>query len=131
MTWRSIFAAVALLAAISLSGAAFAGANDYVFEPVKAEMKKGDDVVVSVRLKHKPTGKPVTDAVIVQTRIDMSPDAMGEMASPLTPVPSNEPGVYSFKTDLSMQGRWLLSIAAKVQGEPETVMGKITFRATR
>jgi YtkA-like len=131
MTWRSIFAAVALLAAISLSGAAFAGANDYVFEPMKAEVKKGDDVVVSVRLKHKATGKPVTDAVIVQTRIDMSPDAMGEMASPVTPVPSNEPGVYSFKTDLSMQGRWLLSIAAKVQGEPETVVGKITFRATR
>jgi YtkA-like len=131
MTWRSIFAAAALLAAISLSGNAFAGANDYVFEPVKAEVKKGDDVVVSVRLKHKATGKPVTDAVIVQTRIDMSPDAMGEMASPLTPVPSNEPGVYSFKTDLSMQGRWLLSIAAKVQGEPETVVGKITFRATR
>ena len=70
-----------------------------------------------VRLKHKATGKPVTDAVIAQTRIDMSPDAMAEMASPLTPVPSNEPGVYSFKTDLSMQGRWLLSIAAKVQGE--------------
>ena len=52
MTWRSIFAAVALLAAISLSGAAFGGANDYVFEPMKAEVKKGDDVVVSVRLKH-------------------------------------------------------------------------------
>jgi hypothetical protein len=131
MTRRSIFAAAAVLAAISLSGSAFAGANDYVFEPVKAEVKKGDDVVVSVRLKHKATGKPVTDAVIVQTRIDMSPDAMGEMASPLTAVPSNEPGVYSFKTDLSMQGRWLLSIAAKVQGEPETVVGKITFRATR
>jgi YtkA-like len=131
MTRRSIFAAAALLAPISLSGSAFAGANDYVFEPVKAEVKKGDDVIVSVRLKHKATGKPVTDAVIVQTRIDMSPDAMGEMASPLTAVPSNEPGVYSFKTDLSMQGRWLLSIAAKVQGEAETVVGKITFRATR
>jgi len=25
----------------------------------------------------------------------------------------------------------LLSIAAKVQGEPETVIGKVTFRATR
>jgi hypothetical protein len=131
MTWRSIFAAAALLAAINPTGAAFAGANDYVFEPVKAEVKKGDDVVVSVRLKHKATGKPVTDAVIAQTRIDMSPDAMGEMASPLTALPSNEPGVYSFKTDLLMQGRWLLSIAAKVQGEPETVVGKITFRATR
>jgi hypothetical protein len=131
MTWRSTFAAAAFLAATSVSGTTFAGANDYVFEPVKAEIKKGDDVVVSVRLKHKATGKPVTEAVIVQTRIDMSPDAMGEMASPLTAVPSNEPGVYSFKTDLSMQGRWLLSIAAKVQGEPETVVGKITFRATR
>jgi YtkA-like protein len=131
MTWRSTIGVAAFLIAISLSGTAFAGANDYVFEPVKAEVKKGDDVVVSVRLKHKATGKPVTDAVIVQTRIDMSPDAMGEMASRLTAVPSNEPGVYSFKTDLSMQGRWLLSIAAKVQGEPETVVGKITFRATR
>ena len=118
MTWRSTIGVAAFLVAISLSGTAFAGANDYVFEPVKAEVKKGDDVVVSVRLKHKATGKPVTDAVIVQTRMDMSPDAMGEMASPLTPVPSNEPGVFSFKTDLSMQGRWLLSVAAKVQGEP-------------
>ena len=76
-------------------------------------------------------GKPVTDAIIVQTRMDMSPDAMAEMASPITQVPSAEPGVFSFKTDLSMQGRWLLSIAAKVQGEPETVIGKITFRASR
>jgi hypothetical protein len=131
MIRKLVLAGIAVAIAVSLSVTAFAGANDYVFEPVKAEIKKGDDVVVSVRLKHKATGRPVTDAVIVQTRIDMSPDAMGEMASPLTPVPSNEPGVYSFKTDLSMQGRWLLSIAAKVQGEPETVVGKITFRAIR
>jgi hypothetical protein len=73
MTWRSTIGVAAFLVAISLSGTAFAGANDYVFEPVKAEVKKGDDVVVSVRLKHKATGKPVADAVIVQTRIDMSP----------------------------------------------------------
>jgi hypothetical protein len=131
MNRRLLFASIAFATAVNLAGHAFAGANDYVFEPMKAEVRKGDDVVVSVRLKHKATGKPVTDAVIMQTRIDMSPDAMAEMASPLTPVPSNEPGVYSFKTDLSMQGRWLLSIAAKVQGEPETVVGKITFRPTR
>jgi hypothetical protein len=131
MKAKLFFTTVALATALNLTGSAFAGANDYVFEPVKAEVKKGDDVVVSVRLKHKGTGKPVNDAVIVQTRIDMGPDGMGEMASPLAPVPSDEPGVYSFKTDLSMQGRWLLSIAAKVQGEPETVVGKITFRATR
>jgi hypothetical protein len=131
MSRKFVSAGVAIALAVSVTGAALAGANDYVFEPVKAGVKKGDDVVVSVRLKHKATGKPVSDAVIVQTRIDMSPDAMGEMASPLTPVPSNETGVYAFKTDLSMVGRWLLSIAAKVQGEPETVIGKVTFRATR
>ena len=76
------------------------------------------------------SGKPVTDAVIVQTRIDMSPDAMGEMASPLVAVPSNEPGVYSFKTDLD--GRPVApEHRGQGQGEAETVVGKITFSATR
>ena len=128
---REFIFAAAFAATIGIAGPAFAGAADYVFEPEKAEIKKGDDVVVAVRLKHKTSGKPVTDAVIVQTRIDMAPDGMGEMASPLTPAPSAEPGVYAFKTELSMAGRWLLSIAAKVQGEPETVIGKVTFQATR
>jgi hypothetical protein len=131
MNRKFVLASAAFAVAVSLAGNALAGANDYAFEPVKAEVKKGDDVVVSVLLKHKASGKPVADAVIVQTRIDMGPDGMGEMASPLTPVPSSEPGVYAFKTDLSMAGRWLLSIAAKVQGEPETVVGKITFRAVK
>src|SRR6266849_3594110 len=131
MTWTTTLAATVFAAALGLAAAALAGANDYVFEPVKAEVKKGDDVVVAVRLKHKATGKPVTDAVIAQTRIDMGPEGMAEMASPLTPVSSTEPGVYAFKTELSMPGRWLLSIAAKVQGEPETGVGKITSQASR
>jgi hypothetical protein len=131
MIRKFVLAGAVIAVAASLAGAAFAGANDYAFEPVQADVKKGDDVIISVRLKHKATGKPVADAVIAQTRIDMGPDGMGEMASTVTPVPSNEPGVYSFKTDLSMAGRWLLSIAAKVQGEPETVAGKIVFRVTR
>jgi YtkA-like len=130
MTLKFTFWA-AIAVAVSLSITAFAGASDYVFEPVSARVKKGDDVIVSVRLKHKPTSKMVSDAVIVQTRIDMAPEGMAEMSAPLTALPSTEPGVYSFKTDLSMQGQWLLSIAAKVQGEPETVVGKITFRASR
>jgi hypothetical protein len=128
---KMIFVGVALAAAVALNSPAIAGAKDYVFEPVSAQIKRGDDVIVSVRLKHKATGKPVTDAVIVQTRIDMAPDGMADMASPLTLMPSIEPGVYSFKTEISMAGRWLLSISAKVQGEPETVVGKVTFRATR
>ena len=128
---RSLMFGVAFAAAVSLTAPALAGAGDYVFEPVQAEVKKGDDVRVAVRLVHKPTRKPVTDAVIVRTRIDMGPDGMAEMASPLTALPSPEPGVYAFKTELSMAGRWLLTIQAKVQGEPETVTGKVTFKVAR
>ena len=39
MTWRSILAAAAVLAAVSPAGTAVAGADDYVFEPVNAEIK--------------------------------------------------------------------------------------------
>jgi hypothetical protein len=128
---KLLCAGAAIAVAVSVNAAAFAAADDYAFEPVKAEIKKGDDAIVSVRLKHKATGKPVADAVIVQSRIDMAPEGMAEMASPLTPVPGSEPGVYAFKTELPMAGRWLLSLAAKVQGEPETVIGKVTFRAVK
>jgi hypothetical protein len=123
--------AVAAFAVTASLSPVYAGANDYAFEPVKAEIKQGDGAIVAVRLVHKASKKPVADAVIVQTRIDMAPDGMPTMDSPMTRLPSPEPGVYAFKTNLSMAGRWLLSISAKVQGEPETVVGKITFRATK
>jgi len=124
--------ASAFAAAMSLTGAAaWAGAVDYAFEPIAAELKKGDDVVIAVRLLHKPTGKPVSDAVIVRTRVDMAPDGMADMASPVAPLQGTEPGVYAFKTDLPMAGRYLLSVAAKVQGEPETVVGKVIFKAVK
>ena len=124
--------AVALAMAIGLTiFAAQAGAGDYAFEPVNTEMKKGDDVTVAVRLTNKTTGKPVSDAVIFKTRVDMAPDGMAEMESPVTPLPSKEPGVYAFKTDLPMAGRYQLSLSAKVQGEPQTVSGKVVITATK
>lgn len=124
--------APAFAVAMSLANAAaFAGANDYSFEPTASEWKKGDDVVVAVRLTHKPTGKPVADAVIVRTRVDMGPDNMADMVSPVAAMPSKEPGVYAFKTDLPMAGRYLLSVAVKVQGEPETVVGKVILKAVK
>ena len=130
MNQKFALAAPVFAVAMSLSNTAFGAANDYLFEPVKAEVTKGNGVVVTVRLVHKPTGKPVSDAVIFSPRIDMSPEGMATMAAPLTPVAGGEPGTYSFKTDLVMAGGWLLSLSAKVQGEPETVQCKITFRAT-
>ena len=123
--------AAALAAVIAMPSAALAGAKDYVFEAVQAQLPKGDDVTVAVRLVHKPSGKPVTDVVFVRTRIDMSPDKMGDMVSPIQPVAAKEPGTYAFKTELPMAGRYLFSIAAKVQGEPETVVGKLILTATK
>ena len=124
--------APAVALALSLTGAAaWAGAADYAFEPVAPEFKKGDDVIVAVRLVHKPTGKPVPDAVIVRTRIDMAPDGMADMVSPVAAQPAGEPGVYAFKTDLPMAGRYQLSVAAKVQGERETVIAKVILKAVK
>ena len=130
MNPKFTLAGVLFAAAMDLTSTAFAGASDYTFEPVKAEVKKGKGVTVAVRLVHKPTGKPVSDAVIFSPRIDMSPEGMETMTAPITPAAGAEPGSYAFKTDLVMAGRWLLSLSAKVQGEAETVIGKVTFKAT-
>ncbi|WP_022722617.1 FixH family protein [Rhodopseudomonas sp. B29] len=124
--------AAACAVALSIAATtAHAGAADYAFEPVKAEMKKGDDVVVAIRLTNKTTGKPVTDAVIFKTRVDMAPDNMADMESPVTAVQAPEPGVYAFKTDLPMAGRYQVTLSAKIQGETETVTGKVIVKAVK
>jgi YtkA-like len=110
------------------SSAAYAEIRDYEFRLVKAEAKKGD-AELAVRLVNKKSGKPVPNAVIFAKRIDMAPDGMEMMASPIEQLPSTEPGVYRFKTNLSMQGRWQLSLGAKVQGEDGSVESKLVVRA--
>ncbi|WP_128924672.1 FixH family protein [Bradyrhizobium guangxiense] len=128
----SKFSTAALAATLSLAAsAAMAGAGDYAFEPVNAQMKKGDDVTLSVRLTNKQTGKPVANAVIFKTRVDMAPDGMAEMESAVAPLPSKEPGVYALKTALPMAGRYQVTLSAKVQGESETVTGKVIVTATK
>jgi YtkA-like len=124
-------AAVAALTATVLgaaSSAARAEIRDYEFRLVKAEMKKGD-AEVAVRLINKKSGKAVPNAVIFAKRIDMAPDGMEMMASTIEQLPSSEPGVYRFKTELSMQGRWRLSLGAKVQGEEGSVESKLVVTA--
>jgi hypothetical protein len=121
-------AAVAVL--VSLNSSVLAGADDYAFEAIKTEIKSSNVATVALRLVHKPSGKPVPDAVIVQTRIVMAHDGGAEMASAFLPLPSPEPGVYAFKAPLTMAGSWSLFIAARVEGEPELVVGKINFRVT-
>jgi len=128
----SKFSSAVIAATLSLAAsAAMAGAGDYSFEPVNPQMKKGDDVTLAVRLTNKQTGKPVSDAVIFKTRVDMAPDGMAEMESVVAPLPSKEPGVYAFRTDLPMAGRYQVTLSVKVQGEVETVIGKVIVTATK
>jgi hypothetical protein len=106
-----------------------AGAKDYEFQPVRAEVTNGSGSDVAVRLIDKRTGKPVEGAVIFRTRLDMSPDSMDEMTAKHAAAPSTEPGVYRFKADFTMAGRWALKLQAKVPGEPDTVEGTVVFKA--
>ena len=54
---------------------------------------------------------------------------MAMMASPIEQLPPTEAGVYRFKTNLSMAGRWQLSLGAKIEGETGTVETKLIVKA--
>jgi hypothetical protein len=122
-------AAMLGLLSVWLATPALADVKDYEFQLVQSELKKGDGAVVAVRLVDKKTGQAVPNAVIFAKRIDMAPDGMATMDSPLEVLPSTEPGVYRFKTNLMMEGRWHLSLGAKVQGETGSVESKLVLRA--
>lgn len=122
--------AVALMAMPSAQ-TAFAGAADYVFEPVNAEVRDGPGSEIAVKLVHKPTGKPVAGAIIIRTRLDMSPDSMEAMTTTVEPLTESEPGIYKFRANFTMAGGWALKLQAKVQGEPETVQGTVVFTAKK
>ena len=109
---------------------ALADIKDYEFQLTQKELKQGDGVILTVRLIDRRTGKVVPDAVIFASRIDMEPDGMATMASKLEPVPAPEPGSYSFRTNLTMEGGWRLSLAAKLQGEDGTLESRLVLKAT-
>lgn len=115
----------------SLATIAHAEIKDYEFQLVDQTVKAGPDKTVTVRLVNKVTGKPVPDAVIIATRLDMAPDGMKEMATKVVPVTGGEPGTYRFKATFGMEGRWQLSLGAKVQGEAGTVENKFVITAQK
>ena len=100
-----------------------------VILPAKFRTDLGDGVVVTVRLIDKRSGKPVPDAVIFAKRIDMEPEGMAAMASPIEAAPAPAMGSYSFRTNLTMEGGWRLSLGAKIQGETGTLDSKLILKA--
>jgi hypothetical protein len=125
---RALAGALITLAFLGAASLARADINDYEFQLVEKDVQKGD-AVLSVRLVHKPDGKPVPDAVIFATRLDMAPDSMAEMQTSIAPMPGAEPGIYRFKVLLTMAGGWRLSLAAKIQGEAGALQNQLILRA--
>ncbi|MHB8887020.1 MAG: FixH family protein [Methylovirgula sp.] len=123
-------AAAVLAAALSIAALspALADIKDFEFQLVQSQVKKGDGTILSARLIDKRSGKAVPDAVIFATRIDMAPDEMPTMTAPIETLPSTEPGIYRFKTDLTAPGGWQLSLAAKIQGETGTLKNKLVLK---
>jgi len=132
MKSASILGALALgLSVLALQDAAFGAASDFELTLVETKINASDDTVISVLLIDRRTGAPVPDAVIFATRLDMEPEGMETMLAPVEALPSTEPGVYRFRTELSMQGGWQFSVALKVQGEAETVQMRSNFEAVQ
>jgi hypothetical protein len=125
---QAAFIGIAMVGSITI---ALADIKDYKFELVDQTVQVGADKVITVRLMNTKTNKPVPDAVIFATRLDMAPDGMQEMVTKVTPMPGTEPGTYRFKAKLSMAGRWQLSLGAKIQGETGTVEDKFVITAQK
>ena len=128
---RTLQAAFIGIAVIGSACIALADIKDYEFKLVEPTVAVGKDKIVTVQLVNKKTGKPVPDAVIFATRLDMGPEGMPEMATKIVREPGGDPGSYRFKAAFGMEGKWLLSLGAKVQGETGTVESKLVITAQK
>jgi YtkA-like protein len=128
---RSAGAAALAVSLFARIVAADAAPSDYRFELAGNPETSGGKSIVAIRLAHVPDNKPVAGAIIIQTRADMTPEGMKEMTAPIKALPAKEPGIYRFEIEASMGGGWQLTLAAKVQGEPETVRGSVTVKLAK
>jgi hypothetical protein len=128
---RALRAALTAAAVIGVLGPARADIKNYEFRLNQPMVTVGKDKLISVQLVDKATGKPVPDAVIFAVRLDMTPDGMPEMATKIVREPGGDPGIYRFKAAFGMEGRWQLSLGAKVQGESGTLESKLVITAQK
>jgi hypothetical protein len=126
----------ALIAALSLPALAsnsFAAAKDYRFELAGNTQKTANGTsVVSVKLVHLPDDKPVSGAVIIESKADMGPIGMAAMTAPVKALPEQPAGTYRLEIQnggvWKKPANWALTLDAKVQGDRETVHGSIVVK---
>jgi hypothetical protein len=120
---RAAVAASLLAHASTASGPAFAAASEYKFEVAGPVTQAGKASVVPVKLVKE--GKPVAGAVVFEAKADMGPMQMETMTAPVQRLPEGPAGTYKLQLEPGMAGKWALHLAAKVNGETETVRGDL------
>lgn len=133
---NSLFIDVVLATAVSLAvlgteASATATPSDYSFGLAGSPQSEGGGKsIVAVTVTHD--GKPVTGAILIQSRADMSPIGMASMTAPIKPLGEQPPGTYRFEVDngsvWKKPDNWSLSFDAKVQGVAQTVSGSVTVK---
>ncbi len=98
----------------------------FEFTTTTSDLMMGSGTV-EVRLKNTASGTFVNDAVITAIRLDMEPDGMKDMTSPIEERGTSSPGTYRFSGNFKMAGQWQLSLVALVPGQPEKVHGTVVF----
>jgi hypothetical protein len=92
----------------------------------------GGKSLVTIKLMHD--GKPVTGAIIIQSRADMGPMGMATMTAPIKALGEQPPGTYRFEVTNGPVWKkpdpWAISVSAKVQGVTQTVSGSVTVNLT-
>jgi hypothetical protein len=56
---------------------------------------------------------------------------MADWTGKVTPLPSDQQGLYRFQVETGMAGKWQLSLGARIQGETGTVRGTVPFAAAK
>jgi hypothetical protein len=92
---------------------------------------KGKSIVAVTLIRD---GKPVTGAIVIQSRADMGAIGMAAMTAPIKALGEQPPGTYRFEVEngpvWNKADDWSLSFSAKVQGVTQTVNGSVTVRLT-
>jgi Cu(I)/Ag(I) efflux system membrane fusion protein len=135
MTWR-ILSLLGLTGALLGAGAFFysteisrlVAGDAYRFEAVTAQVSAERGQEFAIRI-NGPDGTPAENAKITGIRLDMSPDGMAGMNSPVTEEPPGAPGIFAYRADFTMAGRWALHVEAQVPGLVVPVIGEIILTA--
>jgi hypothetical protein len=126
-TTRALLGACLIATTALYAAPVRAAASDYRFEIVEVKPAGPGKSNVTLRLTHTPDKKPVTDAVLFQVTADMGPDGMPTMTAPAKALPAKA-GLYIVEIEPGMAGNWSLQVAAKVQGESDTVRAALPLK---